>query len=477
MFTQFGCRDYMELIPPEGLIREEFWKNQSDVEAVLMAAYQRFANMDDLLFVFGEVRADMVAGDTDQDNVERLLAESNIYPDNRLCNWRDFYRVINNCNEVIENAELVQEVDNTFTDFERLGLVSEAYFLRSLVYFYLVRIYKEVPLILMPTESDDAELYFEKATEEAILTQIVSDLEANRAYAPSGGFVLTEENKGRASKASFDALLADIALWRFEYEEVIGHVDKIEASEQYVLMPNLKWFELFYPGNTLESILEFQFDDSRGQGNGMYGLTNQNAQKYKPSQKALELLSQEFATEIFRGEDASIKKYGEGEYIIWKYVGLAPDGRSTRSGADQRSCNWIVYRYADVLLMIAEALSQLARYGEAREIINDEIRERAGVPPLNITDSPVAFEDAILTERAIELSFEGKRWFDLLRMGRRNNFARKSKLIEIIVSNVPSTQKRILAVKLSDPMGWYMPIYDDEMERNRLLVQNPYYDN
>lgn len=467
----------MELIPPEGLIREEFWKNQSDVEAVLMAAYQRFANMDDLLFVFGEVRADMVSGDTDQNNIERLLAESNIYPDNRICSWQDFYKVINNCNEVIKNAPLVQEADNTFTDFELLGLVSEAYFLRSLAYFYLIRIYNEVPLVLQPTESDDVELYYAKATEEAILTQIVSDLEANRAYAPSGGFVSIEENKGRASKAAFDALLADISLWRFEYEEVIRHVEKIEATEQYVLMPNLKWFELYYPGNSLESILEFQFDNSRGQDNGMYALTNQNAKKYKPSQKAIELLGQEYAFEIFRGEDASIKKYGEGEYIIWKYVGLAPDGRSTRSGADQQSCNWIVYRFADVLLMKAEALSQLERYTEAEEILNSQIRERAGVPPLNITYSRISFEDAILTERAIELSFEGKRWFDLIRMGRRNNYARKNKLIEIIVSNVPSTQKRILAVKLSDPMGWYLPVWDTEMERNRLLVQNPYYDN
>ena len=81
-----------------------------------------------------------------------------------------------------------------------------------------------------------------------------------------------------------------------------------------------------------------------------------------------------------------------------------------------------------------------------------------------------------MNERALELAFEGKRWFDLLRMGRRNNYARKDKLIEIIVSNVPSTQKRILAAKLTNPLGWYLPISKDEMERNKNLVQNPYYD-
>ncbi|MFC2115063.1 RagB/SusD family nutrient uptake outer membrane protein [Bacteroidota bacterium] len=476
MLSHFSCNEYMELIPPEGLIREEFWKNQSDVESVLMAAYQRFAALDEMLFVFGEVRADMVVGDVNQNNRERLLAESNIYSDNNISNWWDYYRVINNCNEVIKNAVIVQEIDKTFSDFERLGLESEAYFLRSLMYFYLVRLYKEVPLVLEPTESDDADFYKVKSSEETILDQIVSDLEANRQFAPNGGFTSIQDNKGRASKAAFDALLADIALWRFDYEAVVRHVEKIELTKQYVLMPSFRWFELYYPGNSLESIMEFQFDNSLGQNNGTYGLTNNNAKQYKPSQKALELLSSDFTSEIIRGEDASIAKIGEDEFIIWKYVGRAPDGNSTRSGSDQQSCNWIVYRYADVLLMKAEALSQIERYDEARVTIQ-MVRSRAGVPPLVITDSPAAFEDAILTERARELCFEGKRWFDLLRMGRRNNYARKSKLIEIIVSNVPSTQKRILAVKLSDPLGWYLPIFDEETERNKFLVQNPFYDN
>lgn len=124
--------------------------------------------------------------------------------------------------------------------------------------------------------------------------------------------------------------------------------------------------------------------------------------------------------------------------------------------------------------MKAEALSQLERYAEAEAIIN-QVRERAEVAPVSLPDNPIAFEDAILEERALELAFEGKRWFDLLRMGRRNDFARKSTLIDIIVANVPSTQKRILAAKLSNPLGWYLPIYESELERNLNLEQNPYY--
>jgi hypothetical protein len=232
---------------------------------------------------------------------------------------------------------------------------------------------------------------------------------------------------------------------------------------------------MFYPGNSLESIFEFQFDQNRNQQNKMYGLTNRNAYNYDPSPRAIQSFRRGYSNELYRGEDASIKKYGEDDYIIWKYVGREPDGETPRTGSDQTSCNWIVYRLADVLLMKAEALSQLNRYAEAAQIIN-MIRERADVLPLNIASSPQAYEDAIMEERALELAFEGKRWFDLLRMGRRNNYARKSKLIQVIVSNVPSTQRRIMATKLNNPLGWYLPIHETELERNKNLVQNPYYD-
>lgn len=473
----FSCSDWMELIPPQGLIREEFWKTKEDVQAVVMGAYQSFAEMDEKLFKFGEIRADMVAADYNVSGNEREVMESNIYPDNGYCNWEDFYKVINYCNEVIVNAPLVQNVDDTFTDFLMQGYLSEAYFLRSLAYFYLVRIYKDVPYVTEPTESDDADVYIAKLDGDELLEMVRLDLEVYRTFATIDGFPTPSELKGRATKAAFDVLLADISLWLFDYDAVISHVGKIEANLSYVLMPSDKWFELYRPGNSLESIFEFQFDDNLNQQNSLYGLTNRNSHQYDPSEKALEMFALDYESlERKRGEDNSIAKYGEGDYIIWKYVGAQGDGKTTRTGTEQNSANWIVYRLADVMLMKAEALSQLGRYDEARNIIN-EIRERADVTPVSPALSMSAFEDAILEERSLELGFEGKRWFDLMRMGRRNDYARKSKLIEIIVQNVPSTQKRILAIKLTNPLGWYLPIYEGELERNKNLVQNPFYEN
>jgi len=471
----FSCDEWLELIPPEGLIREEFWKTKEEVEAVLMGAYESFSKLDGKLFRYGEMRADLVVGDRSVGTSDRKIIEGNIHPENYLCEWSEFYQIINYCNEVIKNAPAVQEIDNTFTDFHLQGFVSEAKFLRGLNYFYLVRIFKDVPLVLDPNESDDSDFYLPKTDGDQILEYLLTELEQARQFATTNGYQTPEEIKGRATKAAFDALLADISLWLFKYEECIRHVERIEFTEDFELMPSAHWFELFYPGNSLESIYEFQFNTSYNQNNSMYGLTRRWAYNYDPSQTALELFGREYTNEIYRGEDSSIKKYGDDDFVIWKYVGRAPDGTTVRATFEQSSCNWIVYRYADVLLMKAEALSQIGRYSEALEIIN-QIRTRADVLLLDLPDSPVAYEDAILEERALEFAFEGKRWFDLLRMGRRNNYARKNKLIEIIVKNIPASQKRILAVKLTNPLGWYMPVHELELERNKNLVQNPYYD-
>jgi hypothetical protein len=326
-----------------------------------------------------------------------------------------------------------------------------------------------------PTETDDTDVYPPKIDGRDLLRLLIPELEEARKYATTDGYQTLDEVKGRATKIAIDALLADISLWLFEYEDVITYVNRIETAKEYSLMPPARWFELFYPGNSLESIFEFQYNEQLNQPNGMHGLTRRYGYNYDPSQKAIEMFGLEFGkNEQRRGEKSSIAKYGENDWGIWKYVGRAADGLTERTGIDQRSCNWVVYRLADVLLMKAEALSQLSRFDEALEILND-IRDRAGVPALSLPASPVAYEDAILEERALELAFEGKRWFDLVRMGTRDNFSRKSKLIEIIVSNVPSTQKRILATKLTNPLGWYMPIAESEIERNPNLVQNPYY--
>ena len=86
-------------------------------------------------------------------------------------------------------------------------------------------------------------------------------------------------------------------------------------------------------------------------------------------------------------------------------------------------------------------------------------------------------EDIILEEREKEFCGEGKRWFDLVRMGRRNNYERMDRFIEILSDNKSYEEAEIIRSKYSNPNSWYLPIHQDEIDQNNNLVQNPYYIN
>jgi starch-binding outer membrane protein, SusD/RagB family len=468
-----GCDDWLDILPPDGLVFDEYWQTKEDVQSVLMGAYGQLASMSELLFIYGELRADLLAEGTAIPEEQRQIIRGNIFPENTLTNWVNFYRVINYCNNVIRFAPEVRRKDITFTEFEMETLISEAIVLRSMVYFYMVRSFKDVPYITEPSANDDIDFYPAKTDGNEILDIITGDLLRARIRL-KGDYGNLAENKGRITQAATDALLADIYLWQFRYEEAIVYLDNIINSQKYFLMPTSLWFDIFSRGNTLEGIFELQFDNALGQNNILATRTHTNA-RYEVSDYAFELLDPAASREAIRGRGTISRQTTRG-YLVWKYVGSVGDQISIRPASEFGSANYIIYRYADILLMKAEALSQLERYTEALAIIN-KIRLRALMPSITIPETPEAFEEAILAERAKELAFEGKRWFDLLRMGRRNNYANKDKLIEILVENVPSTQKLILASKLANPDGWYFPVFAREIENNVNLEQNSYYAN
>jgi len=471
MLAFSSCEGFLDLIPPDGLVKDEYWQSKEDLEATLMGAYQKFASLDKRLFVLGEIRGDMIIQDDNIQLHERMIMNGNIYPDNSYCNWVGFYAVINFCNYVLKYAPLIRENDPTFTEYQMKGYEAEALFLRSLAYFYLVRTFRNVPLILEASESDGVDFYQPASEAATVLDHIKADLVEARLFA-TASYPTLEDNKGRATKAAINALLADICLWNFEYEECIAYVEAVE-DEGFVPVTPAFWFDIFYPGNSLESIFEFQFDQGLDQANTTYNATFY-FDFFKGSEKALELFETSDVTkrgiEYIRG----LGSLREEDQKIWKYSGSAGDSRSLRSGSEQYSCNWIIYRMADLVLMKAEALSQIGRYDEALTIVND-LRRNRQVDPVSADYTANEFEDLIMEERMIELAFEGKRWFDMLRLGRRNNYRRKAVFISLAIENVPSTQKLVLASKLVNPWGWYLPVYFDELERNRNLVQNPYY--
>jgi hypothetical protein len=128
--------------------------------------------------------------------------------------------------------------------------------------------------------------------------------------------------------------------------------------------------------------------------------------------------------------------------------------------------------------MKAEALNELDRGQEAIDIIEDIRFSRQAIDLTEQVVSPndkIGIREYILAERSREFAFEGKRWFDILRNARKDNYAYKGIIIGIALKSAPANQQQIITAKLQDINSHYMPINENELFNNKALVQNPFY--
>ena len=162
-----------------------------------------------------------------------------------------------------------------------------------------------------------------------------------------------------------------------------------------------------------------------------------------------------------------------GKGAPWKYSGKDPFGLVSRSSTE-RDANWNIYRFADIMLLKAEAAIELDKFDEANNLIGETLL-RAGMPYEEVYDKDL-LRQAILDEKGREFAFEGKRWFDLLRAAKRNKFEKKQIIIDMILSGADIKQQAVLKTKVFDTLSYYLPIAERELIYNQNLVQNPYYD-
>lgn len=496
-----GCKKWLELKPLDGIVKEEFWKTKEQVKASVFGIYSSMMeyssgsytnqnyvpSMAELLFVWGEGRADHVANATASSADDIALINVNIQPTNVNANWRPFYRTINFCNTVIEKAPEVLTNDNTFTQAQLDNYLSEALTIRALMYFYLVRTFGDVPLKLDATLSDENINPIPKSTQAEVLNQIVTDLKlAETKAVTSYGDVASD--KGRVTVYTINAILADVYLWMEKYTEAVAECDKIINSNKFglirgatpngpVIEYNENWFNtLYYNGNSNEGIFELQFSQQRL--NPFFPIFSSSISARRWTATA-DLMDRVFTVDFTNDQNYDIR--GDGASVraatstVWKYVGATATNLRT---LDQSYAHWFFYRYADILLIKAEALNELNRGQEALDLVYT-IRARANA--LAATDyQPTAsdknlIQDFILDERAREFCFEGKRWFDVLRNAKRNNYARLEILLNMVSLSAPSNSQQSAQAKLKDFNSHYMPIFLYEIQTNKLLVQNPFY--
>lgn len=479
-----ACNKWLDLKPQDGIVRDEFWQTKEQVDAAVTGIYASLLGSPDnsislaeYFFIWGEARTDMVSPGFRATSDEYDMVNVNILPTNVFANWRVVYQSINYCNTVIDLAPAVRELDNTFTEEHLNRAVGEALTIRSLLYFYLVRTFEEVPLKLNATTSDEDLEPVAKSPATVILDQIVADLKKAEPFLPLT-YNNSDKDKGRATRYTVNAILADVYLWMEQYTEAAAECDKIISSNRFGLIGgDLSLFnEIYFKGNSSESIFELQFDAQKL--NPFYFMHHTSTRRWSA---AAHLMEEVFGVDVINPEPV-VDKRGEGNSLrasdltIWKYIGANDAGTSFRA-AEQSFAHWIFYRYADVLLMKAEAINQLDQPLEASRLVKT-VRERANALDFSIpmdSTSVQGMEEFILLERQREFAFEGKRWYDVLRNAKRNNYQQLVYLLNMVGVSIPKERQQAAFNKLRDKNSHYMPVYQYELQTNKLLVQNPFY--
>lgn len=417
-----ACNDFLTIYPTDRIVGSEFWKTKADVDQMVDGCYQSMISYDiqERAIMWGAFRSDELVKLTDyNDNTLDNIAAVNILPTNRYSKWDAFYRVINNCNIVLNHAEDVMAEDPEFTQGDYQVVRAQMLALRSLCYFYLVRAFRDVPYTNHSYEDDSQVEMHEQSTPEVVLQHCLDDLqEARRYIMRSGAYGRYDwRNKGYFTRDAVDALMADIYLWRAamshsssDYQQAIVCADSVinskhafyefykeyDITEQekdiyHLEKGDLAMYTIFNTnqGNSHESILEWQYN---GRDNSNVALQNyyyQSGSENSYRQTSILMASQIFTTvDQNANNDQGQKIYlSKNDYRFWNNVynanneealqlsirkmvdasgttvgltGTVGEAKSNSRGFREFRQNWIVYRLTDVMLMKAEALVETA---------------------------------------------------------------------------------------------------------------------
>lgn len=509
-----SCDDWLELYPEDSVPKQDYWKTKEDVEAAMTGIYCGLLHnmVSESLLLWGEVRADMLTEGRTVATNWNLIRRGEISPTNSYCSYSNLYTVINNCNLLLEFSELAYENDNSFTLKAFQEYKAQAIAVRSLMFFHLLRTFGDIPFPLEAYSDNSQYLPLAKSEQAQILDALVEHLEFIREenWIPTRySNVNDAQNKGYMTRYAVDALLADIYLWKEDYQSCVEVCNEILNSGQYALIPVEKveieteegellevvtdasigdyFRKVYVEGNSIESIFELQF--AKDVYNPFYNYFVSSNRFMIPN---ADYLSSDIfpSTEkpglrsTYKDMRASIASKGG---YVWKWAGKTYEGTDVYA-SDEMINNQIIYRLPQIYMMKAEALTQLGKNGdqkllsEALELVN-EIRNRAGA--VETTDMEISpdgkidwksLEKFILDENAREFMYEGKRWFDVLRNAKRDNYANLIYLMQIVPYSTVADKVYSVQVKYRDYNSHYLPLPQTDIDRNPLLVQNPFYE-
>ncbi|WP_326984161.1 RagB/SusD family nutrient uptake outer membrane protein [Chryseobacterium sp. MYb264] len=432
LFNQSCSNDFIEVSPTEQVNVDDLslYDNNEGATSFVNSIYAKFLDWDMSSFAWIGVTSitsddadkGSTAGDTgsDKDILDALAFTPSTPSFESL--FSSNYQGINRCNQALKYLPQLNNADTSL----RARLTGEAKFLRAFMYFTLVRSFGGVPLVdHVPVlgNEEDVEMQLTRKSKEEIYAFIEKDLLDAAEALPNKSEYGTAD-VGRATKGAAHALLAKVYLYQKKYQLAI---DQCNLVTGYSLTPTFLDIYKVSGENNAESIFEIQgsgnekgkgikqytqVQGARGTGGWGWGFNT-------PTQSLYDAYTSEGDTER---RDATIIKKGMTLY----------DGRVVANDADNNYYNYKAYssaytsqdntdtnirylRYAEVLLIKAEALNELGQTSTAIPLLN-EVRDRAKIANTTATTQS-ALRTAIWKERRLELAFEHDRWFDLVRTG------------------------------------------------------------
>lgn len=426
-----ACNDVLDVEPKTFSSGENYYETEGQILRAVNGAYGR---LQDLyrgdFWAMTEMRSDNTnyhynegnRGAQQREEIDEFLITSD---NNYIAGiWSLMYSGIQQSNVILNRIEGVEFADQAKKD-QHIG---EAKFLRALYYFHLVRLFGPVPLLVEEVEEPEDAFTDERASVDQVYEQIINDAEDAATNLPES---YEGTDVGRATKGAALTLLGEVYLTRKDYDAAISTLQQV-TNLNYALVPD--YADIYDPNNknNLESVFEIQFNAGvEGENsNFIFQFGPYNASEDLTGYKGLlggnNIPTLDMITAYEEGDarkEASIAFYvnaenaqydeaiGDSIPFIKKYYHppFEQQGRTDE--------NWPVYRYAHVLLMLAEALNEKGQTQEAYQYINP-VRQRAELAPLPAGLSQDAFRDAVYHEERVELAFENHRWFNLLRTDR-----------------------------------------------------------
>lgn len=445
-----SCSNQLEQDPNTTKVADSFYSNETELEEAINAVYaslQFTGNFDTAIPAMGELPGEDAYDETPANDggVYGQLDDFNVIAQSSLIAniWKDAYKGIQRANIVLNRITEIP-YENEATKNARIG---EMKFIRALYYFNLVRIFGEIPLVTEEVTNPQSYFGQTRSSMNEVYEQITFDLQDAIHLLPARN----ESNKMRVVKTAAQTLLGKVALTLGNLPLAKAHLTDVVNSGDHDLVPV---HQIFATDNELnkEIIFAVQFSsgiNSNSEGTDAYRMFNPTGRVVGnlTGTKGHGVLKADFYT-LYQDLDAR-----KNVYVGALESGLAYNNKIAVPATviGDAESDWIVLRYADVLLMLSEIENELNNPNLALEYLND-IRLRAGIGNYEGSTDKESLFNEIDLQRRLELVWEGHRWFDLLRQGRAMS-----------------------VLGITDPNKLLMPLPASQIAANPALEQNPGY--